>query len=855
MRGSFNTVHDRSSSHALHGKTLLFIRTSGSGRIQHYKHLKSLGVTLWCYDRCVKPAFENVFDEWIVGNVFNESVAIKTVIKYLKDIESKCTVRTCAQTKSITDVAGSVLCKHVDGVLTFDEFGVGIAAALCDLLDLPGIPLSVAKTTRNKFNFRRFCKNAGLPSIPFMKMDDVSDVDAVHDHEHNLTTTGTDPSATSILHSKSTSKYSYVETNNNSNGDRNDYVPTNCKEYVHFPVVFKPCEGGGSQFVQRADSAQELKDLLVRALKVARDHADPHPSFEWVMNYRTRVQSASRATLPDTQSDNEPRTEVGISCGSATNVDANGSTDAQLFMVESLLTGIEVDVDVLVSNGTVSFMSLSTNFSPQTPLYFMEMGGECPSRLPHDAQAKILALVEQIFDAYAQGSQANNINCERVCKRECGCEFNAHTKSCCECERENAVDQFPHVGDLQRSKHVPVVGEYMEHGHPCSGGVQYTKTRHACTSSICKCTSRTSAYNRTRKQAGQNLTEQSKGIYGCFHVEIMYTADGPVPIEVNCRLGGAETHVMVNTAWGVSLSEGAALLACGYDVIDTLSGLQTHAAMQNQYENKVPSVQLNTDKVDIYVHNKIPTYPQSTKNYLNSGNNQKDTILLSVNNSKNRTTDSRRELDSLIGEQYAGHEHQRPLTPLNMVPLHQVSSTNLVPVSSGVIAMQSIPSIVRADAAFVGCDLYYNVGDRVTLPPDGFQYLGWMVVRDTPGYTSEENLTRLLDICTFSVVSEELGTGNVRRDGLVTGRTFGESAGECGECGIANWNDGVSITMGVCVAMSVGMGVAGDQVGASSAPSDGISSAYKRQMRPCCARKYARLQNRCVSLFDQRVRG
>eukprot|EP00960_Hanusia_phi_P038378 753404-Hanusia_phi.AAC.6 len=42
-------------------------------------------------------------------------------------------------------------------------------------------------------------------------------------------------------------------------------------------------------------------------------------------------------------------------------------------------------------------------------------------------------------------------------------------------------------------------------------------------------------------------------ITGTFHVEMILTEDGPVPIEVNCRLGGAETRCLHLTAWDVDL--------------------------------------------------------------------------------------------------------------------------------------------------------------------------------------------------------------------------------------------------------------------------------------------------------------
>jgi hypothetical protein len=52
-------------------------------------------------------------------------------------------------------------------------------------------------------------------------------------------------------------------------------------------------------------------------------------------------------------------------------------------------------------------------------------------------------------------------------------------------------------------------------------------------------------------------------INGVFHVEFRLGPNGPVPIEVNCRLGGAETRCMHAAVWGVDLGVEAALAALG----------------------------------------------------------------------------------------------------------------------------------------------------------------------------------------------------------------------------------------------------------------------------------------------------
>lgn len=50
---------------------------------------------------------------------------------------------------------------------------------------------------------------------------------------------------------------------------------------------------------------------------------------------------------------------------------------------------------------------------------------------------------------------------------------------------------------------------------------------------------------------------------GCVHFEAKYSSRGPMPIEVNLRMGGDEVYYFVKTAWGVDLIESAAHIMLG----------------------------------------------------------------------------------------------------------------------------------------------------------------------------------------------------------------------------------------------------------------------------------------------------
>ena len=50
---------------------------------------------------------------------------------------------------------------------------------------------------------------------------------------------------------------------------------------------------------------------------------------------------------------------------------------------------------------------------------------------------------------------------------------------------------------------------------------------------------------------------------GCIHFEAKYGSRGPMPIEINLRMGGDEVYYFVKTAWGVDLIENAAKVMVG----------------------------------------------------------------------------------------------------------------------------------------------------------------------------------------------------------------------------------------------------------------------------------------------------
>jgi len=120
-----------------------------------------------------------------------------------------------------------------------------------------------------------------------------------------------------------------------------------------FPVVLKPISGAGSHFVRRVATLDDLKVIAQEYIKEARECGD---LGAW---------------------------------GLAQDENAIQSS----FMVEEMIVGQEVDIDLLVQRGKVKFLSVSDNFPTSGPKdLFMEIGGCCPSRAL--TPARLLGLAE-----------------------------------------------------------------------------------------------------------------------------------------------------------------------------------------------------------------------------------------------------------------------------------------------------------------------------------------------------------------------------------------------------------------------------------------------------------------------------
>ncbi|MBU2542030.1 ATP-grasp domain-containing protein [Patescibacteria group bacterium] len=120
---------------SLRGKTLLLVNTCSTKKKFIIQRLKKLGLTLVVLNKDKNWA-QTYVDHWIIADTYNHSESIQAVRNFIKEN---------TQIK-------------IDGVLTFWEDDVLLTSKIVDRFNFIGIPFSIAKKARNKYNFRDFCR-------------------------------------------------------------------------------------------------------------------------------------------------------------------------------------------------------------------------------------------------------------------------------------------------------------------------------------------------------------------------------------------------------------------------------------------------------------------------------------------------------------------------------------------------------------------------------------------------------------------------------------------------------------------------------------------------------------------------
>lgn len=169
----------------LAGKMILIVN---SYKKSFTKKVKNLGVKVIVLDKELSGP-QPYIDYFIQADNYNHNEAINAVDNFIKEHPEI----------------------KIDGVMTFWEDDVLLTSKLADKFHLIGIPYKVANRARNKFLFREFCQQHGLPTVKHQEIKNNRDLEE---------------------------------------------VISNFK----FPVVIKPSYGAASAFVFKANDPEELRD-------------------------------------------------------------------------------------------------------------------------------------------------------------------------------------------------------------------------------------------------------------------------------------------------------------------------------------------------------------------------------------------------------------------------------------------------------------------------------------------------------------------------------------------------------------------------------------------------------------------
>lgn len=191
----------------LRGKTILLIHTCSQKEKFIFQRLKQLGLKIVCLHKNKNWASAYV-DEWILADTNNIQESIDNVQSFLNNHPE------------IT----------FDGALTFWEESTLLVSAITDYFGLTGIAYEITKKVRNKYLFREFCAQNGLPTPRHTILKKEEDLEKI-------------------------------------------------TEKLTFPIVMKPIYGSASAFVIKVNSEAEALETYRYIQNNITSHTD---SAEWL---------------------------------------------------------------------------------------------------------------------------------------------------------------------------------------------------------------------------------------------------------------------------------------------------------------------------------------------------------------------------------------------------------------------------------------------------------------------------------------------------------------------------------------------------------------------------------------------
>jgi len=137
----------------LNGKTILLVNTGSIKKKFILQKLKKFGLVIICLNK-EKNWAQSYVDHWILADNTNTDEAIQAVKEFI------------ANTPQV----------EINGALTFWEDDVLLTAKIVDKFNFIGTSFDVAKKIRNKFLYREFCRENGLPAPRHVLLKSIEDV-------------------------------------------------------------------------------------------------------------------------------------------------------------------------------------------------------------------------------------------------------------------------------------------------------------------------------------------------------------------------------------------------------------------------------------------------------------------------------------------------------------------------------------------------------------------------------------------------------------------------------------------------------------------------------------------------------
>ena len=176
-------------------------------------------------------------------------VCVHPTIGWASDLVHKWIVAPCDDRPKSVDIVQTYIAEsseRFDGILSYDEFGLSLAASLGVALGLPYMHPNVVDCVRDKFCFRQLCQEHNVPSPKCLILDRSLIC------EPAVCPFGAHPAPDPL-----SATYDFFQT---QDAVEQSISKTLTDNNISFPIVIKPTHGAGKMCTRRADSYREAAE-------------------------------------------------------------------------------------------------------------------------------------------------------------------------------------------------------------------------------------------------------------------------------------------------------------------------------------------------------------------------------------------------------------------------------------------------------------------------------------------------------------------------------------------------------------------------------------------------------------------